>query len=186
MLDDMDTHELAWAAGFFDGEGTIGQYFATRHTHPWVKVSIAQVDPAVLYRFQRAVLGLGTVRGPYDRAKWNQRPQYRFDAGSFEQVQAMMALLWRWLSPVKRAQTVQAFRSFHALRAANPAPIRKAYGHHQVHGRPIKRLVHHVKERCIHGHPFTEENTYTRPSDGARVCKTCRREQMARYVRKVG
>lgn len=31
------------------------------------------------------------------------------------------------------------------------------------------------KTHCVHGHPFTEENTYRNP-DGYRVCRECKRE----------
>lgn len=29
---------------------------------------------------------------------------------------------------------------------------------------------------CIHGHPFTEENTYTNPTTKTRKCRTCNRQ----------
>jgi hypothetical protein len=181
----VDTHELAWAAGFFDGEGSIGHYPMRVDGRPSIRISISQVEAEPLLRFHRAVGHLGAVGGPYAKRP-PSRPQHRFSSASFEHVQAIVAMIWPWLSSVKRAQASMALRDHAEWRAANPRPARNAYGHHQVHGRPVKRLVRHVKERCIHGHPFTEENTYTRPSDGARVCKTCRREQMARYIRKVG
>lgn len=31
-------------------------------------------------------------------------------------------------------------------------------------------------DRCIYGHPFTENNVYVNPTSGARQCRTCRRE----------
>jgi hypothetical protein len=36
-----------------------------------------------------------------------------------------------------------------------------------------------AKTHCIHGHPFTPENTYT--TGGRRRCKTCHRATMAAY-----
>lgn len=29
------------------------------------------------------------------------------------------------------------------------------------------------KTHCRHGHEYTPENTYIRPSDGSRACRTC-------------
>ena len=37
-----------------------------------------------------------------------------------------------------------------------------------------------MKTHCIHGHEYTEENTYTRPN-GYRVCRECHRERCRRH-----
>ena len=56
----MERHELAWAAGFFDGEG-----WANR-TVRGVQARINQADPdgvpAVLVKFQR-IVGVGRIAG---------------------------------------------------------------------------------------------------------------------------
>src|SRR3954470_1919484 len=36
------------------------------------------------------------------------------------------------------------------------------------------------RTHCVNGHEFTPENTYIRPDDGARDCKTCAREAKRR------
>ena len=36
------------------------------------------------------------------------------------------------------------------------------------------------KTHCVRGHEFIEENTYIRPSDGGRICRTCSRERTQR------
>jgi hypothetical protein len=41
---------------------------------------------------------------------------------------------------------------------------------------PPKRNTH-----CIHGHPFSEENTYVWAFNGKRMCRTCNRERQASY-----
>lgn len=94
----MNTHELAWAAGFFDGEGCVSLLKSGRHTYP--QVGISQVDRMVLDRVTEAV-GFGKVYGPY---KTPRKPQYLYSVYGFEKTQALMAFLWPWLSPVKRAQ----------------------------------------------------------------------------------
>lgn len=35
--------------------------------------------------------------------------------------------------------------------------------------------VNAAKDRCVHGHPFDEANTYVQPSTGYRHCRTCMR-----------
>jgi len=67
--------DLAWAAGFFDGEGCIGIY--KRHHAPEsyaISLSVAQVDPRPLRRFAEIV---GGPVAP-SRARGNQRPYWRW------------------------------------------------------------------------------------------------------------
>ena len=45
-------------------------------------------------------------------------------------------------------------------------------------GNQYKQTTH-----CIHGHEFTEDNTYVTPSTGARQCKACIRAYMPAYKR---
>jgi hypothetical protein len=40
-----------------------------------------------------------------------------------------------------------------------------------------------AKTYCPKGHPYDEANTYVRAGDGARVCKTCKRERYRRNPR---
>ncbi len=115
--------DLAWAAGFFDGEGYIG----TSARGPWIKiqVTIAQIDRVVLDRFM-AIMGHGSVTGPRsvtNRPK--QKPIYTYYAYGFEQCQHMTCLLWQYLSPIKRRQCVQALQAFVAYRAGRRKYERK-------------------------------------------------------------
>lgn len=99
----LDTHELAWAAGFFDGEGCtfIHNYTDNRHS-PKLMFSISQVKPQVLVRFRKAVHNLAEIRGPFRNRK--VQDIHRLDTSNFEKVQAIMAMLWKYLSDVKREQ----------------------------------------------------------------------------------
>ena len=99
--------ELAWAAGFFDGEGCTSATkmggsprFPTRR---YPLIGIAQVDRAVLDRFRDAV-GFGKVTGPYEKKNPNARPQYRYSIQGFVPVTTVMARLWPWLGEIKRQQ----------------------------------------------------------------------------------
>lgn len=54
-------HDLAWAAGLFEGEGTIVQ----RAASPWLwQLSVASTDKDVVTTFHR-VIGIGKFYGPY-------------------------------------------------------------------------------------------------------------------------
>ncbi len=60
--------------------------------------------PEVLHRFQAAMLGMGKIVGP------NEYGIYVWKTRGFEETQAAIALLWRYLGPVKRAQATAAIR----------------------------------------------------------------------------
>ena len=110
----INTHELAWAAGFFDGEGcTSFRPAQTRKRSRAVCVSIAQISVQPLERFRAAVGGLGAVAS--DGTTSSGKAKYVFRVASFEAVQAIIAMLWKWLSGPKRAQAIEALRRFHAV-----------------------------------------------------------------------
>lgn len=101
--------ELAWAAGFFDGEGCVGIVRAHEKFErlPFVTVSITQAHREVLDRF-RAAVGVGTVHGPYKPRKPGYLPRYSYRAGHLPQTQAICAMLWTWLGTLKREQFKQS------------------------------------------------------------------------------
>ena len=145
--------ELAWAAGFFDGEGHVGA--TTTHRRD-LYLTISQVDRRVLDRFRDAV-GVGSVNGPYlhpvQQTRGNEQPRFYFTTARFEHIQAIVTMLWTWLGDVKRAQAVGALTTVKARR-----------GHQNT---------------CRHGHEKTPENSYW--SKGQRHCKPCRLAQWAKF-----
>jgi hypothetical protein len=99
--------ELAWAAGFFDGEGSVSVHRDKRPgRRPAIRLEIEQVDDRPLFRFYVAVGGLGShsirsgPRGP------NRRVLYRIFAAN-EPALTILGRLWPWLSEPKREQIVR-------------------------------------------------------------------------------
>lgn len=156
----LDTHELAWAAGFFDGEGWAG----VRRSTTWSKIlqeerisgvpglRIVQTDPYVLRRFQWAIGGMGTIAGPKKLANPNHSDRWEWQSNSWTEAQAITCLLWPWLSPVKRDQCHAALAECKVYRQ-----------------RP--RLYQRPGTHCRRGHEFTPENTYW--SGDHRYCRIC-------------
>lgn len=107
----MNREELAWAAGFFDGEGNV-RFGSNAPLKGSIRVQVGQTDRRVLDRFQKAVLGLGKVYGPYPRLKENWQPRYIFETHGFEQSQAIVAMLYQFLSPVKQEQCLKALGEY--------------------------------------------------------------------------
>ena len=106
-----DELQLAWAAGFFDGEGSVfvnnnkrskGGTTGKMYSLVSVDISVAQVRREPLDRFHAAV-GIGTVNGPY-APRSNQQPHFRFNASGRPSVLHIATALWPYLSQPKREQ----------------------------------------------------------------------------------
>lgn len=105
--------ELAWAAGFFDGEGCTVQRHIKGNVYP--ALSVSQVERAPLERFQRAVGGLGTIGKAYQYGRMKNSIQH-WHVSSFTEVQAVIAMLWGFLCQPKRDQ----YKRVLALAKENP------------------------------------------------------------------
>lgn len=116
----MDRHELAWAAGFFDGEG-----WAARNKTRGVQARINQAGPngmpGVLLKFQRAV-DVGRLKGPH--VEEGKQDLYWWEATSLPDVESVADLIGPWLCPAKRAEFERALgRSL--VPATSPASARE-------------------------------------------------------------
>lgn len=149
----MNREELAWAAGLFDGEGCTRTAQGPRRQYMKAWLTVSQNDRQVLDRFQAAV-GVGKVYGPY-AARGRKNPQYQFVVSDFPQVQAVVAMLWTWLSPVKRAQAKVALLS------------------------ATRRVRKIAWLRCRNDHPLIGPNRYEK--NGRVECRRCGAEKMAKW-----
>lgn len=91
--------ELAWAAGFFDGEGNTHQR-ANRPGLGGLSMQVNQQEPTTLERFGSAV-GYGKLYGPY--AERQTGSVYRWLITGHK-VQLAVDRLWPYLSEPKRKQ----------------------------------------------------------------------------------
>ena len=161
--------ELAWAAGFFDGEGST--FVHGRRRHP--KISITQApDPpngtpaGVLDRFYRAVGEIGNVEGPYREKTGGLK--WLYIANGHEMVPAVIALLWTWLGPVKREQPPTA------LTQCRTVPRGLTYPRVRF-GRPLNTI-------CKRGHDYSDVII---KRDGGRHCRPCRNLLAREHMRRV-
>jgi len=168
------SEELAWAGGFFDGEGSI--YLEKHRTHagyfaPRLHVTQAAwggVAPELL-RFKAAVGGIGTISGA-SKDKREGKPYRRWRAYAEDEVQLGLHLLLPFIGQVKRQQAVAAMQVIHSqgrLPRGNPA-----FG---IAG----------ARYCLRGHdkwnarmrPFKGRGTNTEdPMNHLRQCLACVRE----------
>ena len=103
----LDQELLAWAAGFFDGEGsTIARAYSRRPDYFQLEVSVPQSgpsgEPEVLRKFQMSMLGVGKIYPQHRDA------MYKWSACGRIGSELTLALMWPWLGEVKRAQAATA------------------------------------------------------------------------------
>lgn len=108
--------ERAWAAGFFDAEGTAQ---ATRGRN--VMLSVAQTETSTLQRFGRAIGGLGAVYRKNSNQPAHWKTGYRFQVHSLATCEQAVALLWEFLSQPKRRQIAAAWAARTEYRQSWPA-----------------------------------------------------------------
>ena len=150
---------LSWAAGFLEGEGCfVSPFNRTTKKRSSLSVRVAQVQKEPLCRLQKIFGGGGIV---FTKAKQkNQANYYVYNAGGSLGA-GMMMTLFSLMSPRRKHQIKIAITEW--LK-------QKVYGANLT--------------ACYRGHPFTEENTYLKPS-GIRVCRICRRASCTAYKQRL-
>jgi hypothetical protein len=98
--------DKAWAAGFFDGEGSCGYYPKSRH----ISLAIGQSDEELLMKFQ-GVVGVGSVRTSY-RESSPTKTFAMYRVTNERDINIVLELLWDYLGEVKRNQILNALIDF--------------------------------------------------------------------------
>lgn len=95
----MESHEFAWAAGFFDGEGWANR--SGRGVQSRINQAGPDGIPEVLTKFQR-IVGVGRIKGPVIID--GRQPLYFWEATSRPDLGQVIERIAPWLCPVKRAE----------------------------------------------------------------------------------
>jgi hypothetical protein len=125
--------QLAWAAGFFDGEGTTsssGEWDTPRMTVPQAGPTM----PEVLVLFQ-AIVGFGSILGPVLAP--GHQPYWTL-AVSGPKALRVLELLRPFLGPVKRQQADAALRRYRR----HPTPSHRITA---LTARPYARRSHQAR-----------------------------------------
>ena len=105
----INRENLAWAAGFYDGEGCMTCCYDVKNkdgTHyRAIKFVISQSGFVDLLERFKLIIGFGSIYGPYTKNhKTAKLPRYNIRLSGFEKCQFMIALLWKHLGDQKRIQ----------------------------------------------------------------------------------
>ena len=118
---------LAWAAGVFEGEGSFSTHNKNRPGAPrpvrdrGMNAKVKMADEDVIRQFY-AVVGVGSVTGPYPCDGAGSKLLWVWQVGSFEGVQHVMTVLWPWLKQRRRAKIKALLQQYHST------PINRPWG----------------------------------------------------------
>jgi hypothetical protein len=97
--------DVAWAAGLFEGEGSVGM--TGRNKAPQPRMSIGMSDKDVLDEFAR-IVGIGKVYGPYRgqgrKTPEHYKPMYMWRPGRITEIQQVLRAFWPYLGERRRAE----------------------------------------------------------------------------------
>lgn len=154
--------ERAWAAGFFDGEGSVARVVDRRVRsvpegrvrYPNVNITQAgasDAPPDTLVRFLAAVDVTATIHGPIFITR--RKPRYQISISNAHDVMKIYQALRPYLSSEKLRAFEERIAEADAVRAA-PLPRRTK------------------QERCQRGHVLADPNIYYSAA-GNRRCREC-------------
>jgi hypothetical protein len=102
----LESHDFAWAAGFFDGEGWANR--AGRGVQSRINQAGPDGIPEVLTKFKR-IVGVGRIKGPV--VVEGRQPLYFWEATSRPDLTRVVDRIGPWLCPVKRAEFERTLRT---------------------------------------------------------------------------
>lgn len=126
--------ELAWAAGFFDGEGST--IFVPTTSGDRLMATVGQVDRRNLARFQRAVDGIGSIGKA--RALPRRQPYSHWTAYN-RSAMHVIALLSQFLGPAKSEQAFVATHRYMFRLIRNPGPCKRGHVNPPIYYPPSAR-----------------------------------------------
>jgi hypothetical protein len=107
----MNVIELAWAAGFYDGEGSSIYRYSDSRRQRCLQITIQQNHREVLDRFKSAV-GVGRVNGPYPYNRGRSGEYYSYQVSNAAGFRKVVRALWPFLGTEKKRQFIKAMRGF--------------------------------------------------------------------------
>lgn len=100
--------DWAWAAGFYEGEGSITYSFTNQRQTGMMRMQIGQKDREPLNRWLY-VVRCGKINGPYER---DARPIYYWQMGQRDEIARIYHKISPWLSQRRKGQFAEVFYKY--------------------------------------------------------------------------
>jgi hypothetical protein len=114
--------EIAWAAGFFEGEGYFSAIPRQLKDGPrlYPFVGINNTDYEMLARFHE-IVGVGRIETrSVAYSPFNAKPQWRWIAGKRHEAEHILQLFTPWLSTKRKARAAELFDNRGNLKTPHP------------------------------------------------------------------
>ena len=121
----MDT--IAWAAGLFEGEGSIVSFGVRKHQR---SLTLAMTDEDIVLRFA-ATIGVGKIYGPYgyasstSRRREHHKQYWRWSVSDKEGVIAAVSALLPFMGARRKAKMVEAIEAVNLLQESTRARTKR-------------------------------------------------------------
>ena len=113
----INREDLAWAGGFFDGEGCVSHQYINRtnkdgskYRNPKIHVSQSG-DTELLEKF-KSIVGVGTIREQKSKHLTAKLTRFDYQAGGFENVQFVVGILWNFIGTQKKNQAKKVLQRY--------------------------------------------------------------------------
>lgn len=113
------SEKLAWAGGLFDGEGCF-DFQLYKQKYPRIQARVTNTDRSLLAKL-KAIVKVGNIQGPYERA--NVKPVSQFQVGALEDLQEFSKQLWPYIGTAKRKQFRECAARYNQYRPDSPLTI---------------------------------------------------------------
>lgn len=108
----MSQVDIAWAAGLFEGEGSVGMSSSQRQP----RVQLVSTDEDVVRRFVE-IIGRGNVRG-YHKTAAHHKDYWQWSVQSKDDVLYVLNLLWPYLGERRRERAIEVIERASKMRDA--------------------------------------------------------------------
>lgn len=105
----MTSADIAWAAGLFEGEGSICIFEQKHHVLPFLRLAIVMTDRDVLERFC-GIVECGRVTGPHRHGNRpaHHKPIFSWGIGNRPDVERILLAFYPWLGERRLAKAHEA------------------------------------------------------------------------------
>jgi hypothetical protein len=163
MMEPSDA-ERAYAAGLFDGEGSVGAY----RGRP-AECKLWLTDEDLLERFA-ATVGVGRIKGPYRRGPASRKPMWAWSVRTHAEVAEVFRLIGPWLGQRRTEAFEQALGSWEPAYRRTRSWLFYGKRRHELSETELRVLHRHEANEAtgrVHLLPTNWPRTY-RPRTSAR------------------